>query len=170
MVVCLICERGFDSFIELLDVVGDEVGQVGVLGVALHRLDRVELRAVGGQRLELDVLPAELGDPLLRRAVNAPAVPHDDQRPADLLPQPTQEVDRVVGLHVVALHVEAAADSGSCRRQGDRADDTQPITSVPRPLHGCLAPRGPGAAIHRLEHEARFVEEDDTGPSPAGFF
>lgn len=52
MVVGLIVERGVDRDAEVLDVVGDEVRQVGVLGVAPHRLDWVEFRAVGGQVLD----------------------------------------------------------------------------------------------------------------------
>ena len=87
MVLGLIIERGVDGLVELIDVVWDEVRLIGVLGVAPHRLDRIQLRAVGGQGLELDSLPTLLGDPSLGRPMHAPAVPHDNQRAADLLPQ-----------------------------------------------------------------------------------
>lgn len=148
MIVGLVSERGVDFRLEVVDVVRDEVRQVRVLGVAPHRLDRVELRAIGGQLLELDPFPALLKNPLLGRSVNAPAVPHHDQRPAEFFPQATEELNDVAGLHVLALHVEAAAHTGAAWRQRDRSDHAQPIASVPRALHGRLAPRRPGAAVH----------------------
>ena len=87
MVGGLIVERFVNGLVEVIGVFGNEVRQVGVLGVAPHRLDRVEFGAIGGQLLELDALPAKLGDPLFRRAVHAPAVPHDDERATNLVPQ-----------------------------------------------------------------------------------
>ena len=102
--------------------------------------------------------------------MNAPTVPHDDQWPAEFLSQSTQKVDRVSGLHVLPLHVEAAADAGSCRRQADRADHAQPIASIPRSLHRRFSPWRPGAAVHRLQHKPGFVEKNNAGAAPASFF
>ena len=68
MILGLVSERGVDFRLEVIDVCGDEVRQVGVFGVAPHRLDRVEFGAVGGQLLKLDAFPAELRNPLLGRS------------------------------------------------------------------------------------------------------
>lgn len=56
MVVGLIVERGVDGGVEFIDVGGDEVSELRVLGVAPHRLRGVELRAVSGQVREVDPL------------------------------------------------------------------------------------------------------------------
>ncbi len=84
----MVLERGVDRAFELADVVGDEVGQIGVLRVTPPGLDRIEFRGVGGKLLERDALQSGSRDLLLRRTMDVPPIPDDDQRS----PQPAFEL------------------------------------------------------------------------------
>lgn len=62
---------------QLSDLVGDEVGQVAVLGLVPHVLDGIEFGGVGRQPLHLEPIAARLLQATYGRTVDRPAVTHE---------------------------------------------------------------------------------------------
>ncbi len=85
--------RAVDMNLKLLDVLGDEVGQVGVLGAVPDLLDGIELGGVGGQPFEGKGAAVALGQPAGGRAMDVASIPHDDEVPAQASPNRVQEVN-----------------------------------------------------------------------------
>lgn len=79
---------GFDhGVVELADIVGNEVRQGGVRGVAPQCLNRVQIGSVGRQRLVREPVRAACPQALDRRAMDARAIELDDRRSALLTVQ-----------------------------------------------------------------------------------
>ena len=121
MVAGLVAQRIVKRRVDMVDVGGDEVCQVGVLRAAPHRLNWIQLGTLDWQVLDFDSLPHQLRSPFLYRAMHAPAVPYTDLRSTDFPTEPTQEGDYGVGPDVLALHVEATRCTRAGRRQHDRS-------------------------------------------------
>ncbi len=65
----------------------------------------------------------------------------------ECLSQPKQEVDRIIGLDVLALNVEVGADAIPSRRERDGADHAQSVALVPRTLLRPAATRCPSPSV-----------------------
>ena len=61
---------------QLPDVVGNEVGQVAVLGLVPYVLDGIEVGGVGRQPLHLEPVAARLFQATYGRTMDRPAVTH----------------------------------------------------------------------------------------------
>src|SRR2546426_569749 len=121
----------------------------------------IEVRRVAGQPFHVQPLAARLAQLAPGGAVDAVAVPHEDDRAAQLAVQRAQEADHVRPTNVVGANLEEQTQPLPLRAEGDRGDGRKPIVSIPRVLDRCLAARRPGAAADRLQHEAAFVQEDN---------
>ena len=141
MVSVLLSERRADVAFQMGGIVGDEVGRVAMLRVAPSRFDRVQLRGVGGQPLDVDILEARGGEPLGGRAMHGPAIPTDDQGLPPLTAKLLHEVDDFVCVNVALVNLKRRTDVTPGGRERDRADHAQPIVPVPGPLHGRFAGR-----------------------------
>ena len=75
--------------VELVDVVGDEVGQGRILGMAPECFDRIEVGRVGGQPFDVEPSRSSLVQSTHGRAVDVEPIQHHDQRP------PILSVDRM---------------------------------------------------------------------------
>ena len=170
MVSCLSFQRFPNGPLQLWCVVGDEVGQVAILGIAPPRLDGIQLRCVSRQPFEFDMLQPRIQDLLGRRAMYTPATQDDDQRAATTLTQSSNEFHRFGRTNIVGMNLKGRADLSPLRRKRDRADDTQPVVPIPRLLHRRLATRSPRLAVHRLQAKARFIDKCNAGTTSAGFF
>jgi len=155
---------------EMRNIVGNEVRQESVLGMAPRGVHGIEFRRVGRQELEVDVLHPSPGNLLRRRAMNAPAIPADDQWTPKLLSQLLNEGDHLGSADILFPNLEGGVHSRPRRRNNDRTDHAQPIVPIPRALHRSLAYGGPGATVHRLQAEAGFVDKNNASSELAGFF
>src|SRR5262249_31684851 len=108
-----------------------EVTQRHALRVTPQSLDRIEIGSVGGQVLDVEPIIVLGGEQPLSRAMYAPAIPDQDDRPAQLTMQlPNETVD--VGRDDVArLHVKIAAHAMACGRQRQSGDRRQPVVAMP---------------------------------------
>lgn len=99
-----------------------------------------------------------------------PSIPDHNKRPAKLPMHMSQEGNNVrcPDVSVLNVEVDAATFAGRCKR--DRTNDRQPIVAVPRVLNRCLSARRPGTPIHRLQHEAGFVQKNEARPSGSSPF
>src|SRR5207253_4078449 len=111
MVIGLILQRRANRPLEVRRVVRYEVGQLAELGMAPTGFDRIELRCVGREPLEVYILDARRGEPLGGRAVNLPAIPADDQRPLQLPTKLFDKGDQLVGANVLVVNLKRRADA-----------------------------------------------------------
>jgi hypothetical protein len=68
------------------------------------------------------------------------------------------------------VDAEVEAEALVVGAQGEGGDDREPIVPVPGLLDGRLCPGSPGPPHHRLQQEARFIQENDAPARCAGFF
>jgi hypothetical protein len=170
MVSVLFSERRTDVAFEMRCVVGHEVRQFAMLCVTPSWLDRVQLWRIGGQPLNIDVLQSRGGEPFGGRAMHRPAVPADDQLPTAMMAKLFHKGDYFVSPNVALVNLKRRADVTSGGRERDSSDHAQPVVPVPGSLHGRLAARGPGAAIHRLKLKPGFIDKNNAGAASTGFF
>jgi hypothetical protein len=71
---------------------------------------------------------------------------------------------------MVVMNLKRRADAATCGRESYCADDAQAIVAVPCSLDWRLAAGSPGAAVYRLEPEACFIDENNTGSKSPSFF
>lgn len=162
---------GLDNgIVKLLDVVGDEVGQGGVLGVTPERFDRVQIGSVGREPLDVEPSCPSLAQSANGRAMDVEPIEDDDQRPLVNSMQSPQIAYHVAGPHVPVLHDEVRPNPSSSRREAQTADHAQPIVTLRDDLLRPRTDRSPSAPIQRLQSEAGFVEKDEgRTPSPSLF-
>jgi len=170
MIGCLVFERLANCPLEMRRVLRDKVGEVAVLGMAPPRFHRIELRCIGGKPFEFDILQPRSQDLFGSRTVNTPTIQHDDQRSAETFSQGLDECHRFGRTNVVRMDLKRRADVLPLRRKGHRTDYAQPVVPIPSPLNGRFTSRSPGAPIHRLQAEARFIDKNNAGAASAGFF
>ena len=170
MVMGLVVQVTTNRPLEVAGVVWHEVGQCAELGVAPARLDRVKLRRVSRQPLEVDTFESTCCQLLGGGAMYGPAIPADYQRPTKVSAKLLHESDDFVRANVLVVNLKRRANLASRRRECHSANHTQPVIAVPGTLHRRLAARCPGATIYRLQAKASFIDEDDAGAAPAGLF
>ena len=112
---------------QVTEVVGNEVGQGRVLGMAPSRLDGVQVGSVGRQPLDREPVRAAGPQAFDRRAVHAPAIEHDDQRSAMLTVQGVKVAHHILGADVVDVHAKRQPYATSIRRDRQAADHTQAV-------------------------------------------
>lgn len=155
---------------KIVDIVGEVVGQVRILGVVPDHLHRVEVRGVGRQPFHLQPRGAGLLQETDRLATGTGTV-EDQQELASHLPvDEAEERQDLCEADVVAMELEVQPQAAAQGCQGDSGNDREPIVTVPAVLHRCLSPGRPGAAHQRLKQEAGLVEHDDAPAFFTGFF
>jgi hypothetical protein len=165
-----ITDRFDDGIVEMVDVVGDEVRQGGVFGVAPQRLDGVQVGSVGRQPFDRKPVRTTCPQTLDRRAMHAPTIEHDEERFAMLTVQGIEVAHHVLGADVVDVEAKRQAHSSPARRDGQAADYAQAVVSLRNNL---LRPRSggcPGAPVQRLQNKAGFVEQDDSSLKASSLF
>ena len=156
--------------LQCAEVVGSEVRQVSVLGVAPDAFHGVEVRGVGWQPLDDDPLPG--GQPGLDTLcpVGAVSVPDERESAGKVPPECFKEPEDLCGSDVVGIHGPVEAESASPGSHGEGADRGEPVATVPLTEDGRLAAGRPGAADHRLEHETALVKKNDSSTGSSGVF
>ena len=89
------------------------------------------------------------------------AIPDQDHLAAIVIVQLPEQTDHVLCLDVLRLKREIQRQAMPKRRDADEADHRESIVAIPGILLRRLPGRRPGAATHRLEHEAAFIQEND---------
>jgi hypothetical protein len=151
---------------ELIQVFGAEIGELMLFPIAPEVLDRVELRGIGWQIVDLDfpLLGDQevLDDPA---TVLLEAIPDDQQFALHVAAQVPQEPDdlRAADRSAMQLDVEVPPrHTGDCRQ----GLPTEVVLEDWR-----LSPRRPSPAAVRAFAQSAFVEEDDgTSFSGSVFF
>ena len=131
---------------------------------------RVELGRIAGEVVEVQTGERAAQRPDRIPLVNGAAIPHEDDRSSQVAQQSTKEGADLGVLDVLGVEgvVQAEASSAGAHRQpGDHGDA---IASLPVVQQRRLAARRPSLADAGNQEEARFVDEDEMGTQPRGFF
>lgn len=150
---------------ELREVLGAEVGQLMVLPMSPHRLDRVELRRIRRQVLQHDV-PVLSIDVVFDEvaAVRGQAIPDDEQRLAELAPEVSEERHDLRPTDGAGKEPEVEVPPGHARHRRKAL----PVEVVLQ--HRCLAATRPGATTMGPFAQPALIDEDDRAPLREGVF
>lgn len=90
-----------DGPIEVVEIVGNEVGQIGVLGVVPALLNRIQLGTVRRQRLECEPCGVAFLKVRRGRSMHVPAIPHHNNVAAVVAMQKPKQPDHVERVHIL---------------------------------------------------------------------
>ena len=125
-----------DGVVEVIDVVGDEVGQSRVLGVAPEGFDRIEVGRVGREPFDVEPSCSPLVQSAHGRAMDVEPIQDHDQRPPMQTMQLSQVPHHVAGSHVPILHDEVRSNPSASRRETQAADHAQAVVPLRHDLLG----------------------------------
>ena len=154
---------------DVLFVLKQTVGCVP-LEVVPDLLDRVEFGGVLWERLDMQprIVLKQFSDRWT--FVDAPLVPKQDDRTAQVAQQLTQELGHVESLEIVLLKTQVKAHVFANRRYGERRQRRDAIMTIAVSNDGRATLRTPGSTTRGNEQEATFIEEDQMGPTSLSFF
>ncbi len=165
-----VADGGDHGVVEMVDVVGHEVGEGRVLGVTPKSLDRIQVGRISREPLDVEPCGAALVQLANRRPMDVEPIHYHDQRPPMQTVQPSQVPHHVASTYVAVLDDEVRANPSPSRRQTQAADHAQPIVTLRDDLLRSRADGSPSTAIQRLQPEAGFVEKDERRSSSPGLF
>jgi len=154
---------------ELALRVGAAVGE-GLLRELPDAFVGVELGGVAGEAREVQSGEDATQRPDRVALVDAPVVPHEDDRSSEMAKQMSKEGADLGVLDVLGVEAVVEAEPSATGAHGDTGNDRDPIAPLPVVEKGRLASRRPGLAHTRNQEEARLVDEDEVGTQPRGFF
>ena len=102
--------------------------------------------------------------------MGAVSVPDERETVRDVPTQCFKEPEDLCGSDVVWILGPGEAESAPTGSHGEGADRREPVAAIPLAENGRLAAGRPGAADHRLEHEAALVEENNAPTGSSGVF
>ena len=161
-----------DVGLDVVDGVRREVREATVLEVAPEEFDRVEVRSVGWE--PDDVATRVSGQPALYAfvLVRAPAIPHQDERTADMARELAQKAHDLRSPNVEArVQGQREREAAAPWRHDEGTDPGDLLVRA-----GAHRERGrrpawrPRATEYRHHQEAGFIEADQMGAEPAEFF
>ena len=154
-------QRFADRSRKLLNILRNEVGQVGIFCPVPYLLIGIKVRGVGRQPFDLYSSRKTLGQTTCDRTMYRPAIPHQDNTFGEMAQQSGHEGLGLSSGNITAEHVEIKTQSTPLRRKGNLRDDRQSVTPVPAIVNWRLATRRPGAADCRLQHKTAFIRENN---------
>lgn len=130
----------------------------------------VELRRVAWEAKEME--PGERTADRTDRVslVDRAAVPEQQDRSAEMAKQMTQEGADLGVLDVLRMEAVVEAEATAAGAYGNPRDHGDPVALLVVVEKRGLSARRPGLAQTRNQEEARFVDEDEVGTQPRGFF
>lgn len=163
-------QRVSDFLGQVVNIPGDAVRHLALLGMPPTLRDDVQLRRRRGQELHVDPCAIEITEQSRRLLVSAEAVPDEEQW---ALAMPAEVLDK--GKDLVAGDV--GGDEGKIEshtlthgRDGEGAGHCEAIVAVPTVLDGGVPLRCPGAAHGRLHHETSLSKKNNRTALTPGFF
>src|ERR1051325_1285827 len=156
---------------QLLQGVGQVIGQVAVLVMVPALLHRIEFRRIGRQPGEAGQpgrpAPAQATD---RGAVHAPAIQDHQQRTPRLTLKGSQEGQDVGRANIGGEETKIEAQPPAVWRARKRAHNREAVMTCPATLDRGLPARGPRTPARGLQQEATLVQENEVSLTLAGFF
>src|SRR5512135_1120628 len=158
------------ALIELERVPRGEVAQLIVLQPTPQRVDRIERRGPGRQRLQAQP-SSKVGCQLPDRVppVHRAAIPDDHEPPLQLLQHRFEEGRHIPVVEVaIRQRLEVQPQSLPPGREPQRRRDGDLLTSAALVQVRGLAPRRPGAADQGGHQQATLIDQGEVGPLTPG--
>lgn len=163
-------QRKPNPILQMIEVVGDKVGQVGVLGVVPNLFDRIQFGGVRREKSHFYGLGKAFPQLSGGGFVNTGSIPDHDQVPPQTPMYFGDEVFHHGRLDVLGIDAEVNAQASLFGRNSDRCDDGEAVVAVPRIVDRGLPPWRPSTADHRLQQEPALVQKDKSGVIGPPFF
>jgi hypothetical protein len=150
---------------EMRELEATPMAQLDPLEMCPEARDRVQLRGVGWQPLDLEPLSRAIREAFLdaMTAVHRRPIPEEPQAAGHLAPQVLQQGDHITGIDGLGLAMKIPL---ALRRNG--ADGREVIPRPPRPENGRMAYRGIGADDTGPGIAPGFIDEEDRLPLGLG--
>ena len=163
-------ERGVQSPVEGIQIVGPTVGQTG-LGIGPHGFVWIQLWRVGRKELEVEPRVAATQLPNRFALVDRSIVEERDHVAPQVVQQVAEEVADVGLADIVAMATEVKSHSPAHGADREPGNDGQTIVAVAVVDPGRLSARSPGPPKRRNQEEPRLVDEDQVRtPARCVFF
>ena len=152
-------EEMIEGLVQLVDVVGDDVGQISILGLVPYVLDGIDFGCVCREPFDLEPLST-----LLRKLSNGgtmsrQTITDEDKRAAQVRMDFTQEANKFRCSSVVVKEFVIQAKPSGPRRPRNCGQRRDPIVTIPRALNRCVSFRRPHSPPQRLQQIAAFIEK-----------
>jgi hypothetical protein len=146
--------------VQIVDVLGNDVGQRTVLGLIPNILDGIKVRCVRRKPFDLEPSGAALKQSSCGGTMSRQSVPHEDDTSAQVLMNFAHEPNEIRGSCVVIQQFVVHPQPQRPRCAGDGGDRCNAIASIPGTLKGRMARRRPYPPSQRLQKIPTFVEEN----------
>ena len=149
-----------EGFMQFVDIIGDDVGQIGVFGLVPHVFDGIKVRGVCWKpfdRKPLNTFFQQLPD---GRSMGRQTVPHENERTPQVQVNLAQEPNEVRSSCVVVKEFVVQAKPTGPRRASNSCYSSDPIVTIPDSLDRRVSRRSPHAPPQRLEQIATFIEKN----------
>lgn len=163
-------QRLANSSGQMLNVVWNKVGQIGILGPVPHLLIRIKFRCVCGKPFDTNSFFKSLFQPPSRTAVNHPAIPDQNNTFEKMLQQGSDKRFGFIGRNVMVEQLEIQSHASPYWRSGNSRDNREPIPAIPTVLDRSFATGRPCTPDDRLKHKTAFIHENDGFTAFSGVF
>ena len=158
-----------ESSRKLAAVEGSSVGQIRVV-FAPDVFRRVEFGSISGKPFDMNAMTSSKEVPHFHALVDGSAIPKEEERSAKMLEKMPQKRDDVQSIEVMCTHSDIESQPLPPGRKDQSVEDRNPVLLVEIVDLGSLSPECPGPLDVRDEQEPTFVEKDQLGLEPFGFF
>jgi len=145
---------------EIVDVLWNDIRQSAVLGLIPNVLHGIEVRRVRRKPFDLQPGGAVLQELPRGGAMSRQAIPHQNDGPAQMPMDFAHESNEILGPGVVVEQFVVQPQPQRPRGAGDGGERRKAIASIPHPLQGRLARRGPHPPPQRLQQKPTFIEKN----------
>ena len=163
-------QRLTDCPAKMEHIVRDEVGQVHVLGSVPDALHWVKLRSIRWQPFNLKPARESLEQSSNCRSMNLPPVEDQNNSSRQTVQQSLDELFEIIADDVVIKDIKVQTQPSGLRRDANGRNNRKPVPSVPTVMDRGLTFGCPGPADSRLEHKARFVDQNEATTASSGVF
>lgn len=156
--------------VKMVQVIRQEVGQIGIFDMSPNHFDRFQIRRIAGQPHHFH--PIDLGFPQQagHLPVNDIAIHNQNELAAQVTMEVKDKRDPWVGMNVAGVELKEQAALLSDGREAQGPNPRQAVSPIPAILDRGLAAGSPGTTHHRWKHETTLIQLHDTHPLLSGFF
>lgn len=146
--------------VQIVDVLGNDVGQRAVLGLIPNIFHRIKVGRVRRKPFDLEPSGAAFEQSSCGGTVSRQTVPHQYDGSAQMLMDFAHEPNEIRSPRVVIQQFVVHPQPQRPRSAGDGGDRSDAIASIPDTLKGRLAGRCPYPSPQRLQKKPTFVEKN----------
>lgn len=153
-------QETIEGFMEFVDIIGNDVGQIAVFGLVPHVFDGIKVRGVCWKpfdRKPLNTFFQQLPD---GRSMGRQTVPHENERTPQVQVNLAQEPNEVRSSCVVVKEFVVQAQPTGPRRASNSCYSSDPIVTIPDPLDRRVSRRSPHSPPQGLEQIATFIKKN----------